>query len=81
MLAVQLVYHVSPTQSTPSSAFPEACSPLSPCNHGDFRATAKCKFLYDQVWPHTGRYVKRWRERCLSQREHSPGGVARVGLL
>jgi len=29
MLAVPLLYHVSPTQSTPSSAFPEARSPTS----------------------------------------------------
>jgi hypothetical protein len=50
IFAMQLLYHVSPTQSTPSSAFTEAHSPpLSPLNHGDFRPIAKCKFLYDQV--------------------------------
>src|SRR5437879_1766027 len=49
MFAVSLLYHTSPTQSTPSSASPgHAHPPLSPLRHGDCRATHKCKFLYDQ---------------------------------
>src|SRR5439155_20007205 len=38
-------HQLSPPHHRPSPRHPH--SPLSLCNHGDFRAAAKCKFLYD----------------------------------
>src|SRR5215470_3733091 len=40
-------HQLSPPPHRPSPRHTH--SPLSLCNHGDFRAAAKCKFLYDQA--------------------------------